>query len=175
MLGFLLAAPYLLPISWNTRKLALACHGVARASKSGRQVGLAALPQTVLPDMYVSMMGGNTRFYSGNQLESSAATYTGVVATLLVAPLAWCGRRRRSLSLFWASLAIFGLSWCLNIPGFVHLLRLPGLNMMSHNRLVFAASFAVLALTADGLEVLTQGSIRWRRWFWVPVGALACL
>jgi hypothetical protein len=174
MLGFLLAAPYLLPVLEYTQtgaRMALRGSGVEERPPAG----LIALPQTVLPDMYGAMAGGSVRFRDGNQLESSAATYTGVLATLLVAPLAWCSRRRRSLNVFWACLAFFGLSWCLNIPGFVHLLRLPGLNMMSHNRLVFAASFAVLALTAVGLEALAQGSVRWQQWFWGPVGVLVGL
>ena len=174
MLGFLLAAPYLLPVLEYTQTGAR----MARRSAGAEErppVGLAALPQTVLPDMYGAMKRGNVRFASENQVESSAATYTGVLATLLVAPLAWCSRRHRSLNVFWAGLAFFALSWCLNIPGLVHLLRLPGLNMMSHNRLVFAASFAVLALTAVGLEVMAQGSVRWQQWFWVPVGMLVGL
>src|SRR5207249_10754909 len=56
--------------------------------------------------------------------------------------------------------AFFGLSWCLNVPGFVTLLRLPGLNMMSHNRLVFISSFAILALAAIGLEVFSRNPIQ---------------
>ena len=174
LLGFLLAAPYLLPVLEYTHtgaRMALRSAG----AEERPPVGIAALPQTVLPDMYGAMMGGNARFGGDNQIESSAATYTGVLATLLVAPLAWCSRRHRSLNVFWICLAFLALSWCLNIPGFVHLLRLPGLNMMSHNRLVFAASFAVLALTAVGLEALSQGSVRWQRWFWAPVGVLAAL
>ena len=31
-------------------------------------------------------------------MESSAAAYAGVLATLLVAPLAWCSRRHRSIN-----------------------------------------------------------------------------
>jgi hypothetical protein len=174
MLGFLLAAPYLLPVLEYTHTGARMARRNAGAEERP-PVGLAALPQTVLPDMYGAMKRGNVRFALENQFESSAAAYTGVLATLLVAPLAWCSRRHRSLNVFWACLAFFGLSWCLNIPGFVHLLRLPGLNMMSHNRLVFSASFAVLALTAVGLEVLAQGSVRWQRWFWAPVGMLVGL
>ena len=73
----------------------------------------------------------------GNQLESSAAAYAGLLATLFVAPLAWCSRRHRSITIFLAALGFFALSWCLDVPGLVWLLRLPGLNMMSHNRLVF--------------------------------------
>jgi hypothetical protein len=99
-----------------------------------------------------------------NQPESAAAAYTGLLATVLVAPWAWCSRRHRSLNRFWFLLALFGLSWTLDLPLIVDLLRLPGLNMMSHNRLVFATSFAILALTAVGLEALRQGWVqpRWQ-------------
>jgi len=58
-------------------------------------------------------------------------------------------------------LALVGLSWCLNLPGFVQVLRLPGLHMLSHNRLVFLFSFAVLALAATGLEVVAAGTLQW--------------
>ena len=72
-------------------------------------------------------------------------------------------------------LALFGLSWCLNLPGFVPLLRLPVLHMMSHNRLVFLTSFAILALTANGLETLLSGPVQRRWWFWLPAVLLAAL
>ncbi|MEI8372884.1 MAG: hypothetical protein WCJ35_08625 [Planctomycetota bacterium] len=134
-------------------------------------VGLAALPQTVLPDMYGSTQAGSFPMFperQGNQLESSAAAYAGLLATLLLAPLAWCNRRHRSFNLFAIALIVLGLSWSLNIPGFVQLLRMPGLKMMSHNRFVFAASFAVIALAAIGLETLANGELRRRAWFWGP-------
>ena len=120
-------------------------HGRTAAS------GLAALPQVVLPDIYGTTEKGSTFISPWNEpnpLESTTAAYTGVFATLLVAPLAWCSRRHRAINAFWIFLAFFGLSWSLNVPVFVGLLRLPGLNMMSHNRLVFLTSFAILALTA---------------------------
>jgi hypothetical protein len=138
-------------------------------------VGLAALPETVLPDLYGADRMGSLRVTSQVQVESAAAAYTGVLATLLIAPLAWCSRRHRSGNVFWALLALAGLSWCLDLPGFVEFLRLPGLNMMSHNRLVFATSFALLALMAVGLEVLWQGAIERRWWLWLPAALLAAL
>jgi hypothetical protein len=46
---------------------------------------------------------------------------------------------------------------------------------MSHNRLVFAASFAILALAAVGLEVLLDGPAQWRQWFCVPSALLVAL
>jgi hypothetical protein len=47
--------------------------------------------------------------------------------------------------------------------------------MMSHNRLVFLTSFAMLALTAVGLDVLWNNQIKRRWWFWLPAVLLAAL
>lgn len=177
-LGFLLAAPNILPV------IEYAKTGQRMLERfSGLQqrppIGLVALPQVVLPDLYGSSKPGSLPMYSQtgepNLPESSAAAYVGVLATLVVAPLAWCSRRHRSMNVFYASLAIFGLSWCLDLPGFVDLLSLPGLNMLSYNRLVFATSFAILALTAIGLEVLLKGECQWRWGFWFPIALLAGL
>lgn len=174
LLGFLLAAPYLLPLleyahtgSRMDRRLA--------GNEERPPAGLSALPQTVLPDMYGATQAGSLRLTGETQIESSATAYTGMLATLLVAPLAWCSRRHRSINVFWCLLGFFALSWTLNVPGLVALLRWPGLNMMSHNRFVFAASFAILALTAVGLDALGQGMVRRRWWFWLPATLLAGL
>lgn len=174
VLGFLLAAPYSLPVLDYTRTGAR-MERRAAGEEERPPVGIAALPQIVLPEMYGMGHTGSLRFVDGNAAESSAATYTGILATLLLAPLAWCSRRHRSLNVFWLLLSILALSWCLNIPGVVSVLRLPGLNMLSHNRFVFAASFAILAMTAVGLEVLAEELIRWRGWFWFPTALLAGL
>jgi hypothetical protein len=168
--GFLLAAPAILPmVEYAQTGARIARRGAG--SEERPPSGLAALPQIVLPDMY----GQSIRVVKGNILESSAAAYTGLLATLLLAPLAWCSRRHRSIGNFGAFLALLGLSWTLNIPGFVNLFRLPGLNMMSHNRLVFVASFAILALSVIGLEVLLSGPIAKRGWSWMPLGILVAL
>jgi hypothetical protein len=174
-LGFLLAAPAVMPI------VEAAQNGARMAERSaGKEerppVGLPALPQVILPKVYGLQESGSFPLFPKGQrsyLESSAAAYAGVVATLFLAPLAWCSRRHRSANWFWASLVLFGLSWCLDVPGFVHLLRLPGLNMMSHNRLVFAASFAIVVLATTGLEGSLQGPIKWRWLFWLPPLVLA--
>jgi hypothetical protein len=174
-LGFLLAAPSILPVLEYT-------HTGSRMARRGAgeeerpPVGLAALPQTVLPYMYGTRQTGSLRLLDGrNEMESTAATYVGVLATLLVAPLAWCSRRHRSINLILALLSFLSLSWSLNVPGYADLLRLPGLNMMSQNRLVFVASFAILAMMAVGLEVFLQGPVQRRWWFWLPTALLAGL
>ena len=166
-LGIGLAAPQVLPA------VQYACTGARMVRRSVGQeerppAGLVALPQTVLPDMYGKMSKDNLRFARDNQSESSAAAYAGLLATLWAAPLAWCSRRHRSSNMFWLALALAGLGWTLNLPGLVSFLRLPVLNMMSHNRLVFLTSFAILAMAAVGLEVLAQGPVSRRRWWWGP-------
>jgi hypothetical protein len=113
--------------------------------------------------------------YQGNQLESSSATYTGLLATLLLMPLAWCSRRHRSINVCWTAIGILGVSWCLDLPVVVDLLRLPGLNMLSHNRFVFATSFCILAMMAVGLDVLWRGDLEWRWWFWGAIAGIVIL
>lgn len=176
-LGFLLAAPYLLPV------LEYAKTGSRMTQRSAGleerpPVGLAALPQAILPDLYGNTAGGSFFFgpsLEDNLLESASAAYAGILAALLVAPLAFCSRRHLAVNLFWIFLAFFGLSWCLDVPGFVNLLRLPGLNMMSHNRLVFLTSFAILAMAAIGLENLLAGPIQRRWWFRTLAAVLLAL
>ena len=176
-LGGLLATPHLLPSLEYAQTGSRIIHRSA-GEEERPPVGLAALPQVVLPDIY-GTTEKDSAFLAppteGNLLESPTAAYTGVLATLLVAPLAFCSRRHWTANLFWGGLAFFGLGWCLNVPGIVSVLRLPGLNMMSHNRLVFLTSFAILALTAVGLENLRNGSVRRRWWFWLPAMLLAAL
>ncbi len=176
-LGGLLATPHLLPSLEYAQTGSRIIHRSA-GEEERPPVGLAALPQVVLPDIY-GTTEKDSAFLAppteGNLLENPTAAYTGVLATLLVAPLAFCSRRHWTANLFWGGLAFFGLGWCLNVPGIVSVLRLPGLNMMSHNRLVFLTSFAILALTAVGLENLRNGSVRRRWWFWLPAMLLAAL
>ena len=173
-LGFLLSSPYILPVLEYTRTGArMARRGAGEEERP--PVGISALSQTVLPDMYGRIEKGTIRYVSETQMESSAGIYAGLLATLVAAPLAFYDRKRRGTNLFWVGLAFFSLSWCLNVPGLVQLLRLPGLNMMSHNRLVFAGSFAILTLAAAGLEVLARHSLERRRWFFLPAVLVAGL
>ena len=176
LLGFLLVAGFLLPMVEYT----LTGARMMRRSKGEEErppIGLAALPQTVLPDMYGSSQAGDMSLFEirfdrdgqrrlheypegqGNQLESSAATYVGLLATLLVAPLGWCSRRHRSINLLWLGLGVLGLAWVLDIPLLVDLLRMPGLNMLSYNRFVFVTSFS---------------SWRWRPWASTCSGKANC-
>ena len=132
-------------------------------------VGWKALPEVVFPQIYGSTRRGSWRIAGYSLPESAAGAYAGLLATLFAAPLAWCNRKRWSTNAVWVVIGLVALSWSLDVPGVVHLLRLAGLNMMSHNRWVFVAAFAILALAAVGLDRLWQGEISRHWWFALPV------
>ena len=177
-LGLLLAAPHLLPVQ-DYAKTSDRLSRRRGGTEERPPVGVAALPQFVLPDMYGAYAEKGTcpllELAEGNLLESPAAGYTGLLATILLAPWALLGKRRRSESIFFLLLAGFGACWALNVPGAVQVLRLPGLNIMSHNRLVFATSFAILVLAAIGLENLLQGDLSRRPRQWPQLLLLSAL
>jgi hypothetical protein len=174
-LGFLLAAPYWLPLMEYSRTGARMQHRqVGREERP--PAGLSILPQTVIPHFYGSTQSNSTYLgKTGDILESAAPAYTGLLATLLLAPLAWCHPRYSRQVWFWLGLGLFALGWQLNLPGVVQLLRLPGLNMFSHNRFVFATSFAILALAIIGLDTLFEANPEPRFWFVIPVALLILL
>jgi len=177
VLGFMLAAPCLLP------GLEYARTGSRMAQRSrGHEerppIGLSALPEVVMPNIYGTDERESYPNYpkgQGNLPEGASSAYAGIFATLLAAPLAFFRRRSWMLNGFWVFMILFALSWSINLRPVVALLRMPGLNMMSHNRLVFAASFAILALAATGLDELWRGEVCRRWWFGLPMLALATI
>jgi hypothetical protein len=173
-IGFCLAMPYLLPLVEYASTGSRAARRAAGAEERP-PVGLTALPQTVLPDVYGSTQRGSVYLAPGNLPEGAAAAYTGLLATLVAAPLAWCSRRHRALNLFWVVQGFIALAWVLDVPGLVDLMRLPGLNMLSYNRFTFVAAFAVLALAVTGLDAVWARLPDRRRWFVVPAAVLLAL
>jgi hypothetical protein len=172
--GCLLAAPYLLPL-WEYTRSGERIIQRTLGTEERPPGGLHELPRLVLPDIHGTTRTDAWRTTRGNLLESGAAAYAGLIATMLVAPLAWASRRHRSACALWTLLAILSLGWTFNVPGIVHLLRSPGINVLSHNRLTFVAGFSLTLLTVIGLEVLAIGSLVRRWWFALPVIALTAL
>jgi hypothetical protein len=168
--GLLLAAPEVLSMA------AYAKTGARMVRRSQGAVERAPVGVTALPLLVLPSFDGTTEHRGlsiagpgrANPMESASMGYAGVLAILLLAPLAWQSRRHRPSAMFLTGLAVFGLGWSMSLPGLAALLRLPGLNMMSHNRLLFATSLAVTGLAAIGLEVIDQGDARWRPWQWLP-------
>jgi hypothetical protein len=174
VLGFLLAAPYLLPLGEYVRT-------GARMERRGSGTeerppgGLDQLPQTVLPLCYGSTQKGRALLFSGNVPESAAAAYAGLLGALVLAPLGWRSRRHRAFNLFWLVQAVVALAWVLDLPLLVPLMRSPGLNMLSFNRFTFAAAFAIVAMAVVGLDVLRRAVPEPRLWYGVPILVLAGL
>lgn len=153
LLGFLIASPYLLPLSEYVKTGSRFTERTEGAEERP-PIGFSALPQIVVPNVYGTSREDSAYLAPGNQLEGPGTAYAGLVLTLILAPLAFRSRRHRPIAWLLAGLALLGLSWDLNLPGFVQLLRLPGLNIMSHNRFVFVSAFAILSLAAIGIETL---------------------
>jgi hypothetical protein len=173
-LGFACSAWFLIPAA----SYAATGSRVMRRSSGTEErppVGLAALPQVVVPDIYGSAVRGSFRIGALTLPESSAMAYAGSATCLVLAPLAWFSYRRRSAVLMLIFLTFFSLSWSLGIPLIVPLMRLPVLNMMSHNRMAFAAAFSLISLGAIGFEVLLRKEVHPRWWFGFPAILLAVL
>ena len=172
-IGFLIASPDILH-TFNYVQTGARIAERANGAEERPPIGLAALPQLVLPRIYGSTEEGSIPAFfpkgQANLQESSVVGFVGILATLFLLPLGLSSRRRRVANVFWLFLAVFGLGWTLNLPGLVPLLRLPILNMMSHNRFVFATGFAILVMAATGLEELITEKARWRKWYWLPLG-----
>jgi hypothetical protein len=141
----------------------------ADGSEERPPVGLSALPQFLLPDVYGLTRHGSVRITSEVQPESSAAGYAGLIAALWLAPLAGSFPRHRPHTMFLCGLLIVSASWTLNIPGLITIWRTPGLNMLSYNRFVFATAFSVLGLATLGLETLKSPEFSPRAWLWIPL------
>jgi hypothetical protein len=174
VLGFCLAAPFVLPLV-DYARTGMRIEKRAAGTEERPPIGLSAAAQLVLPYVYGSWESDTAYLVRDNLFESAAAGYAGLFAALLAAPLAWCSRRHWGVNFFWLGLALVSVSWVLNLPGFVSIFRLPVLNFMPANRFVFAAGFAVVALAVTGLEAIGQGGVWPRIWFGVPMLGLAAL
>ncbi len=166
-LGLCIAAPYIAPLVEYARTGERFSRRAA-GEEERPPVGLAALPQIVLPNLYGSTQKGSMRIVDESQVESSAGAYAGLLATLLLAPLAFCHRNLKRRSLLWLGLMVLSLGWVLDIPGLVNLMRLPGANMLSYNRWVMLTGFALTALAVTGIDAFMKGMAKPRHWFAVP-------
>lgn len=179
LIGFLISAPYLLPLLEYGRtgyRMDVRSTGYEERPPEG----LEGLPAIVWPcvnggETHVSMDRAPWAARS-NLTEGASGAYAGLLAVFWLAPLAWCHRRLRPLTIFLILLLIVSLGWTLNVPGIAHVLRsrpLRPLASLSFNRWVFAASDAILILAAIGLDSLLAAVPRFRRSWTIPMLAVA--
>lgn len=166
--GMMLAAPEWLHLRDYARSSARLIERSA-GREERPPIGLAAIPQVVLPDIYGSRQTGHFRIAAESRLESSAAAYVGLLAVLVLVPIGLADRSRRSMNGMWLGLTVLSLAWVSDLPGLVSVMRLPGVNTVSHNRSVFIASFGLLAIAVAGLERLRRAEFRPGRWCLVPM------
>ncbi len=166
--GFSLAAPYLAPLLEYTATGARIQERAAGIEERPPE-GLASLQALILPDVYGNDRRGSVRIVDSFKLESPSTGYAGLLALFWLAPLAWSHPQYRREAIFFTIMAIVGLGWAANLPGLVQILRIWPLNMLACNRWVFATSSAILILSAIGLDQLLCGSLKYRRWFVVPI------
>lgn len=175
-LGFMLASPELLP-SIEYTKTGSRFARRQQGYEERPPIGLLCLPQLVLPHIYGTVEKDSLPLFPPkefNLVETPAAGFTGLIATLVLAPLALGSRRRRPLVIFLIGIAFVGMAWCLNVPGITWLMRLPAINVLSYNRFVFATSFAILGLATIGLDDWSK-ELRWHWCYYIPVGLIAVI
>ena len=125
VLGAMLAAPYVVPYLEYARQGERIEQRAAGHREERPPVGASAVPLVVWPDRDGRPVDGALFFGHLNQMESAAPAYAGVIATLLVAPLAWASRRHRRANVLCLVAVVLGLGWCANLPGWVSVLRWP--------------------------------------------------
>ncbi|MDB5391180.1 MAG: hypothetical protein JWM11_6826 [Planctomycetaceae bacterium] len=131
--------------------------------------GWSMIPLVFVPDAYGSAKHTEIQIMKGNQFESTASAYAGLVLALFLVPLSWSSRRHRHSVVCFCVIGILGISWQLNIPGIVQVLRLPLINILPHNRFVFATAFSLIVLAAIGGEALISRDLKFRVGFLVPI------
>ena len=129
----------------------------------------------LIPDFYgnpahhaVRLLGGRvlalrdhamwgTAWGTRNYVE--AAAYPGV-AVLLLAPLGFLARGRRSVAVFFLLLALLALSFCFGLPTYRLLYHgVPGFDQLrTPFRWVFAVDLSLVVLAGFGLDALRRGS-----------------
>jgi hypothetical protein len=175
ILGAALSAPQSLP----TVEYLQTSHRIQTRLSAGSETppaGWRAIPQLVLPDFNGSTRGGAVYFgHSGNELESASTGYVGLITALVLAPIAWCDRMRRSWLLFAMVLAIIGVAQIVAIPGLKNLYDSFPLNALRQNRMALASGWAILIAGVAGLNVLLDPDFRWNRWLWLGAALPAVL
>lgn len=155
VLGFLLAAPQLLPTIEYLQQTPRMMDRIAGRVETAAQ-GWGAIPQMVLPFFYGTGHSDSRYVLGGALIESAACGYAGLLVALVLAPLSLLDARRRSAGLFWLALACFALVPTLDLPLIGRVFHWPPLNLLRNNRFVWATGWSLLVMGVMGLDALCQ-------------------
>ncbi|MDZ4771501.1 MAG: YfhO family protein [Planctomycetota bacterium] len=174
LLGFALSAPQLLPtIEYMQESSRIAARAAGHIEAEPQ--GWWALLQMLLP---YSLGSGERDAFSivvTTRFEGAATAYAGLIATLVLAPLAFAHKEHRRLVLFFVGLAAFALVPLLDVPLLIRIFELPPLNLLRNNRFTIATAFALVALAAIGVDALVRGYVVPRRWHWIAIASCVLL
>jgi hypothetical protein len=132
---------------------------------------------TAAPYVYGSQRSGHpnvARAIGAQNLNESAAGYTGLASLIWLAPLAVLTRRHAPRVAFLAGVVAFGALGAFQFPPVDNLLRaLPVLDVTDNRRLLLWVDFGLSLLGGIGLDRLGQSHHLGRSWLWL--WALAAL
>jgi hypothetical protein len=170
-MGILLSAPQSLPtLDYLRTSYRVASRLGGALGSEVPAGGVSALAQLVLPDFNGATRNGAYYFGTmGNLLESPATGYVGLIVAMLLAPLAACSRRHRSMLGFFLFLGVLGVGQVLALPPLKQVYDLFPLNLMRENRLVLFTGWSIAMAGAIGLDVLSKRQFAWSRWFWLAM------
>jgi hypothetical protein len=154
--GMLVSAPQTLPTVEYLRSSNRIAERASGAEE--KPAGAAALVQLVLPYAYGSTQWGSAYVGPGesNRIESAAGGYAGLLAVVVLVPLAFADPRRRRWAGFLAAVVGMAVVPTVGVPVLDLPFRLPPLSLLRNNRLVFAAAFGLVALATLGLDALAR-------------------
>lgn len=172
--GFALSAPQLVPTleyMGQSARIATREQGIVETPTEG----LVALLQVVLPYSLGSGEKGAVSYVDISRFEGGPSACAGLIALLVLAPLAFASEKRRAQATFFAILGAVALIPLVGVPYVDSIFKLPPLVYLRNNRLTLIAVFSIIVLAAFGIDALVRGHVRPKRWHFVPIALCALL